>query len=62
MQKSAKKSRAAAANDYTGPMSKDTLKAYLVYHGLLPIASVGEVIFWIRKISAPFGRSSPRLS
>ncbi len=62
MKKSVKKSRTAAANDCTGPMSRDTLKASLVYHGLLPNASVGEVKFWkIRKNSGPFGPSSPQL-
>lgn len=62
MKKSVKKSRTAAANDCTGLASFDTMKASLVYHGLLPNASVGEVKFWkIRKNSGPFGPSSPQL-
>lgn len=55
MKKSVKKSRTAAANDCTGPMSKDIMKAFLVYHGLLQIASVGGVIFWKIKIFGRFG-------
>lgn len=63
MKKSVKKSRTAAANDCTGPMSKDIMKASLVYHGLLPIASVGEVKFWrIHKNSGLSGLSSPQPS
>ena len=62
MSRSVKKSRTAAANDCTGSVSCDTMKASLVYHGLLPNASVGEVIFWKIKISGLFGRSSPQLS
>lgn len=55
MGKSVKKSRTAAANDCTGTVSCDTMKASLVYHGLLPNASVGEVIFWKIKIFGRFG-------
>lgn len=56
MKKSVKKSRTAAANDCTGTVFCNTIKAFLVYHGLLPNASVGEVKFWrIRKNSAPSG-------
>ena len=62
MKKSIKKSRKAAANDCTGPMSKDIMKALLVYHGLLPIAS-GEVKFWrIHKNSGLSGLSSQQPS
>ena len=55
MEKSVKKSRTAAANDCTGRVSCDTMKASLVYHGLLPNASVGEVKFWKIKIFGRFG-------
>ena len=55
MSRSVKKSRTAAANDCTGWVSCDTMKASLVYHGLLPNASVGEVIFWKIKIFGRFG-------
>lgn len=55
MGKSVKKSRTAAANDCTGLVFYNTMKASLVYHGLLPIASVGEVIFWKIKIFGRFG-------
>ena len=55
MKKSVKKSRTAAANDCTGLASFDTMKASLVYHGLLPNASVGEVKFWKIKIFGRFG-------
>lgn len=55
MKKRVKKSRTAAANDCTGLVFCNTMKASLVYHGLLPIASVGEVIFWKIKIFGRFG-------
>ena len=55
MQKSVKKSRTAAANDCTGTVFCNTTKASLVYHGLLPNASVGEVKFW--RIHKNFGLS-----
>ena len=41
MEKSVKKSRTAAANDCTGLVFCNTMKASLVYHGLLQIASMG---------------------
>ena len=41
MKKSVKKSRTAAANDCTGTVFCNTMKASLVYHGLLQIASMG---------------------
>lgn len=53
MKKSVKKSRTAAANDCTGLVFCNTMKASLVYHGLLPNAS--EVIFWKIKIFGRFG-------
>lgn len=63
MKKSVKKSRTAAANDCTGLVFYNTMKASLVYHGLLPIASVGEVKFWrIHKNSGLSGLSSPQPS
>ena len=55
MKKRVKKSRTAAANDCTGLVFCNTMKALLVYHGLLPNASVGEVIFWKIKIFGRFG-------
>ena len=62
MKKSVKKSRTAAANDCTGTVFCNTMKASLVYHGLLPIAS-GEVKFWrIHKNSGLSGLSSPQPS
>lgn len=54
MKMSIKKSRTAAANDCTGLVFYNTMKASLVYHGLLPNAS-GEVIFWEIKIFGRFG-------
>ena len=58
MKKSIKKSRTAAANNHAGDITKDIIKASLVYHGLLPNASVGEVKFWKIKNFARSGRSS----
>ena len=63
MKKSVKKSRTVGANDCTGTVFCNTIKASLVYHGLLPNASVGEVKFWrIHKNSGLSGLSSPQLS
>lgn len=63
MSRSVKKSRTAAANDCTGLVFYNTMKASLVYHGLLPNASVGEVKFWrIHKNSGLSGLSSPQPS
>nr|DAW64807.1 MAG TPA: hypothetical protein [Caudoviricetes sp.] len=55
MKMSIKKSRTAAANDCTGRVFCNTMKTLSVYHGLLPNASVGEVIFWKIKIFGRFG-------
>ena len=55
MKKSVKKSRTAAANDCTGPMSHDILKALLVYHEFSQNASMGEVKFWRIRNSVRFG-------
>nr|DAT45043.1 MAG TPA: hypothetical protein [Caudoviricetes sp.] len=63
MKKSIKKSRTAAANNHAGDVTKDIMKAFSVYHGLLPNASVGEVKFWrIHKNSGLSGLSSPQPS
>lgn len=62
MKKSVKKSRTAAANNHAGDVTKDIMKAFSVYHGLLQIAS-GEVKFWrIHKNSGLSGLSSPQPS
>lgn len=55
MKKSVKKSRTATANDCTGLVFCNTMKASLVYHGFDLRSSVGEVIFWKIKIFGRFG-------